>query len=331
MIKYLFLFAGVLLLASAAPTDDLVHLAIPGYTAHNWYSGYLEFDTGSFHYVFFDSQRDPDNDPVVLWLNGGPGCSSLLGMTYETGPFVFQEGTANFEINPYAWNLKANLLYLESPGGVGFSESKRGVKSDDGTVAEDNYKALLAFYEKFPKLKSNSFYMSGESYAGIYIPYLANEILRGNRLPSSQTKIKLEGIMINNACTDPRECYEPGNDINLSIYQYENLYHHGYYTQTEFDRIKGACWLGYGSQACVDVRKTMDKIFYDTNTSMLNLYSKCLYQKVAGAEGKQFVRLPHGKVPLMADGVICEDMYGISHFFNQPTIQTRLNVKPQSF
>lgn len=56
-------------------------------------------------------------------------------MVYENGPFIFKEGTVSFQINPNAWNLKANLLYIESPGGVGFSSSKVGIKHDDGTVA----------------------------------------------------------------------------------------------------------------------------------------------------------------------------------------------------
>lgn len=74
---------------------------------------------GKFHYVLFESQRDPDNDPLLLWLNGGPGCSSLIGMVYENGPFVFNTpGSVKFTINEYSWNKKANVLYIESPGGV---------------------------------------------------------------------------------------------------------------------------------------------------------------------------------------------------------------------
>ena len=68
---------------NCAPTPDLVTQNITHlpYT-HKWYSGYLDFSRSRYHYVFFDSQYDPDNDPLILWLNGGPGCSSLLGMTY---------------------------------------------------------------------------------------------------------------------------------------------------------------------------------------------------------------------------------------------------------
>ena len=118
----------------------------------------LDFDSGDthFHYVFFDSQHDPLNDPVVLWLNGGPGCSSLIGMVYENGPFTFKEGTSNFKINPHAWNKRVNLLYISSPAGVGFSTSRHHHhKHNDSSVAEDNYKALVVFFSKFPNLLNN--------------------------------------------------------------------------------------------------------------------------------------------------------------------------------
>jgi carboxypeptidase C (cathepsin A) len=189
----------------------------------------------------------------------------------------------------------------------------------------------VQFYTKFSTLRNNEFYITGESYAGIYIPYLANKILSMNKLPETMIKMNLKGIMINNACTDSRECFEPGNDVNLGIYQYENLYIHGYYTEEEYNQITGACMLGYHSTACASVRKVMDAKFYNTNSSMLNLYAKCLYQKVSNPEGKKHIRLPHGKVPLNEDNVICEDMYGIIQFFNSPSIQEKLHVNIQKF
>jgi len=94
-----------------------------------------------------------------------------------------------------------------------------------------------------------------------------------------------------------------------------------------YDDIKAACTMGYGSPACIEVRARADKQFYATNTSMLNLYAKCLYQKVQSFEGKKHVRIANGrKIPTMADGVICEDMYGIQYFFNQAIIQEHFHV-----
>ena len=89
-------------------------------------------------------------------------------------------------------------------------------------MANDNYNALIDFFRKFPELKNNEFYISGESYAGIYIPFLATKILEMNKLPETETRINLKGIMIGNACTNPRECYEPSQfgEDGMSIYQY---------------------------------------------------------------------------------------------------------------
>ena len=69
------------------------------YAGHNWYSGYLLIPGAKFHYVFYDSQRDPDNDPLILWLNGGPGCSSMGQMIYGNGPFILKTNTSELMAN----------------------------------------------------------------------------------------------------------------------------------------------------------------------------------------------------------------------------------------
>ena len=87
---YIFALLCLLPLIQTTAPEDQVFIDIPFYSEHRWYSGnnvnkqigYLNFTDGNFHYVFFESQRDPDNDPLVLWPNGGPGCSSLIGMVY---------------------------------------------------------------------------------------------------------------------------------------------------------------------------------------------------------------------------------------------------------
>ena len=88
----------------------------------NWYSGYMDLSsTRSLHYIFIESLDKPQTDPVVVWFNGGPGCSSLYSLFAENGPFIFDDGETVIKPNPWPWNLRANLLYLESPAGVGYS------------------------------------------------------------------------------------------------------------------------------------------------------------------------------------------------------------------
>jgi carboxypeptidase C (cathepsin A) len=61
------------------------------------------------------------SDPVLIWFNGGSGCSSLLGYAMEHGPYVVADGSQNFTENPYAWNKNATVIYIEAPAGVGYS------------------------------------------------------------------------------------------------------------------------------------------------------------------------------------------------------------------
>jgi carboxypeptidase C (cathepsin A) len=90
------------------------------------YSGYLDLPAANgagkkAHYVFTTSRGDKTKDPVTLWLQGGPGCSSLEGMFYENGPYIFPANHTDLVVNKYGWNNVSNMLWIESPPGVGFS------------------------------------------------------------------------------------------------------------------------------------------------------------------------------------------------------------------
>ncbi len=130
---------------------------------------------------------------------GGPGCSSLTGESTENGPFFVNADGATLTLNPNSWNKVANVIFLESPAGVGYSYSE--TKSDyknvgDDKTAYDNYKALIQFFQKYPQFSNNDFYISGESYAGRYIPLLVNQIYENNKVSSQ--KINLKGFLIGN-------------------------------------------------------------------------------------------------------------------------------------
>ncbi len=93
-------------------------------------------------------------------------CSSLIGALTELGPIRLNEDDS-ISSNPFAWNQGANIIFLESPGGVGFSFSLDShYNYTDSSVAELNFKALRSFYKKFPHFAENDFYITGESYAG---------------------------------------------------------------------------------------------------------------------------------------------------------------------
>ena len=184
---------------------------------------------------------------------------------------------------------------------------------------------MTDFFRKFPNLKKNDFYISGESYAGIYVPYLANEIINRNKLPTTETKINLKGILVGNACTDPRECYEPssqGQD-SMSIYQYQYLNNHAYITDDDYQRITGACTLGYTSAECKRLRGIQDKKFDQTLTVVNNIYQPCYHQKIPTGPVPRFLQ---SKLKGPNDYETCEDLKGILSFLNEPTLQNHLHV-----
>lgn len=169
--------------AANQTTDKMTALPEAGPLPTEWYSGFLEVTpTKALHYVFIKSLDKPDTDPVLIWFNGGPGCSSLLGLMQEHGPFVFDDGQTVLKPNPWPWNYRSNMLYIESPAAVGFSYA--GTPEDaihtDVSQSEDAFAALQQWYLAFPEFRNNSLYITGESYAGVYAPYLAWQIHEWN-------------------------------------------------------------------------------------------------------------------------------------------------------
>ncbi|MBA0681907.1 hypothetical protein Goari_023677 [Gossypium aridum] len=176
------------------------------------YAGYVTVDPiadRALFYYFVESPQNSSDKPLVLWLNGGPGCSSLgYGAMLELGPFRVNKDGKTLYRNEYAWNKVANVIFLESPAGVGFSysnDSSDYTKVGDKRTTKDSYVFLINWLERFPQYKRRDFFITGESYAGHYVPQLAYYILSRNK-NTNQTVINLKGIAIGNAWIDDAIC-----------------------------------------------------------------------------------------------------------------------------
>lgn len=167
----------------------------------NHFSGYLEIDAKKrMHYVYIESENDPSTDSLILWTNGGPGCSGMLGLFTELGPWRPQsDGTLLY--NPMAWTRLASMLFIEQPIGVGFSYStdRKIPPSGDFQASRDNLIAIQEFLKRFPERMNNTFYLSSESYGGHYIPQLALAILHSE---DNRLKAQFKGFLIGNPFTN---------------------------------------------------------------------------------------------------------------------------------
>ncbi|XP_023773257.1 serine carboxypeptidase 1 isoform X1 [Lactuca sativa] len=172
------------------------------------FAGYITVDLKAgraLFYYFVESPHNSSTKPLLLWLNGGPGCSSFgYGAMEELGPFRVNSDGKTLYRNDYAWNNVANVLFLESPAGVGFSYSNKTsdyTTAGDKQTAKDSYTFLINWLERFPEYKTRDFFITGESYAGHYVPQLASLILSENK-KTNQKIINLHGIAIGNAWLD---------------------------------------------------------------------------------------------------------------------------------
>ncbi|XP_037020508.2 lysosomal protective protein isoform X1 [Artibeus jamaicensis] len=328
----------------AAPDQDEIQ-CLPGLAkqpSFRQYSGYLKgSDSKHLHYWFVESQNDPKSSPVVLWLNGGPGCSSLDGFLTEHGPFLIQPDGVTLEYNPYSWNLIANVLYLESPAGVGFSYSNDKLyATNDTEVAQSNFEALQDFFRLFPEYKNNELFLTGESYAGIYIPTLAVLVMQD---PS----MNLQGLAVGNGLSS----YEQ-NDNSLVYF----AYYHGLLGNRLWSSLQTHCcsqnkcnFYDNKDPECVTSLQEVARIVGSSGLNIYNLYAPCAggvpghvrYEKdtvVIHDLGNIFTRLPLKRVwhqALLRSGVRahmdppCTNTTATSTYLNNPLVRKALHIPEQ--
>ncbi|XP_047337263.1 serine carboxypeptidase-like 27 [Impatiens glandulifera] len=203
------------------------------------FSGYITVNEKAGRSLFYwliesPNNKKPATKPLILWLNGGPGCSSVAyGAWEEVGPFRVNSDGKSLTLSPYAWNQEANLLFIDSPAGVGFSYSNTSfdLVTGDKRTANDTHTFLLNWLERFPRYKGRPFYIAGESYAGHYIPQLAQLIVRRNK-GIKNPPINLKGFLLGNPLID---------DYYDNIGTFEFWWNHGLISDYTYEALNASC------------------------------------------------------------------------------------------
>ncbi|TKX23521.1 serine carboxypeptidase-like protein 5 [Elsinoe australis] len=135
-------------------------------------------NASQLYFFFAPSANVNASDEITIWLNGGPGCSSLEGLLQENGPFLWQYGTFKPVANNYKWSNLTNMVWVEQPVGTGFTQGTPTATNEDEAAAQ-----FLGFWKNFVDtfgLHNRKVFIVGESYAGYYVPYIANAMFNKN-------------------------------------------------------------------------------------------------------------------------------------------------------
>ncbi|CAF3757089.1 unnamed protein product [Rotaria magnacalcarata] len=180
------------------------------------YSGYLtvnkEYNSNMFFWFFPAQNGNKPDTPIMLWLQGGPGSSSLFALFTEIGP-IYIDANGNIQLRQITWNKNYHLIFIDNPVGTGFSftENDQGYARSQEDVARDLYSGLTQFFQIYEDYQSNPFYATGESYGGKYVPSITYKIHVENQNPQVKVKINLKGMTIGDGLCDPINQYMYGD------------------------------------------------------------------------------------------------------------------------
>ncbi|PSR75466.1 Alpha/Beta hydrolase protein [Coniella lustricola] len=161
------------------------------------YAGLLPLGNSTEDELFFwfwPSTNEAAENEILIWLNGGPGCSSMEGLLQENGPFLWQQGNYLPIQNPWGWNRLTNVIWVDQPIGTGFSQGTP-TALNEVDVANQFMEFWQNFVDTFD-LTGYKVYIVGESYAGMYVPYIASGMLDTN----DTEYYNVSGIMVYDPC-----------------------------------------------------------------------------------------------------------------------------------
>ncbi|XP_062176465.1 serine carboxypeptidase-like 2 [Alnus glutinosa] len=197
--------------------------SLPGFSGNlpfkleTGYVGVGELDDVQLFYYFIESERSPEDDALVLWLTGGPGCSAFSALVFELGPLSFdyensETNSPKLKLNPYSWTKVANIIFVDEPVGAGFSYAKtsEGYNISDTLAVAELYDFLRKWLKAHPRFLKNPLYIMGDSYSGIITPILVQEISDGNEV-GREPPLNLMGYALGNPLTDRHD------DLNARI------------------------------------------------------------------------------------------------------------------
>lgn len=317
VVSFFALTAQTCCLARAASSQDYRITGFHGID-DEMYSGYMPIhmennDEGNF-FFWLNLQRQqkiiPGKERLIVWLNGGPGCSSMLGNLAENGPLSLKEAsntTFLLEKNPFSWTEIAHVVFVEQPIRVGYSQaggSSHAIQTEY-QIARDFRGFMSSLITTFPHLDGVPVYITGESYAGFYIPWIAYHILKkqvaGDYSDGVYRHINLQGVAIGNGALD----------YMTMIPSYaEYMYSHGFIplnAKQYFDKLWTEC---------------LDKVLYSGKPITVGAMQECeLLDKVLEASGKP--NMYNTKTYVQYDSIIAR----LSLFLNNHRVQEILHVR----
>lgn len=298
----------------ALASDEVHHL--PGWSPKpmfsKMYSGYLDATPPGedvkmhMHYIFIECEDPDPRKPVLVWSNGGPGAASEFGLFTELGPYTLSEaslqtkeynatGIPSLYRNPFSWTRVANVLIYDSPPPVGFSYCNNNITGDgyscgnwdDFRTAKAAHQFMKSWANAYPTFAKRDLYLSGESYAGVYIPMLAREILQEGGALSKTFK----GMAIGDGCVGSEVlCGAHTPSSNGPFFYIEFFHGHGQVSDKLYNEIYRVCGVeqlktNVTDPHCQALIKEMDTAI--GGAYAYNLYDECGKENVIAGTWEQ--------------------------------------------